>query len=68
MLLEKNDDNSGIEKQMLKSQKVLGRAPLPWVPQSLHSREAAGDGGTSEMGSDLVPLYLNHCASTYLNT
>lgn len=64
MLLKKNDDNSGIEKQMLTSHKVLGRAPLPWVPQSLHSTEAGGDGGTNEIRSDLVPLHLSHCAST----
>lgn len=62
MLLKKNDDNPGIEKQILKSQKELGSS---WVPQGLPGRGAGGKRRTNELGSNSVPLYSSCFASTY---
>lgn len=45
MLLKKNENNPGIEKQMLWPQEVLGRASLQEGPQSPHGGEAGGQGG-----------------------
>lgn len=60
MLLKKNENNPGIEKQMLWPQEVLGRA-------SLVERLGGGGGGehSDELGSDLVPSHCSHFTSTY---
>lgn len=69
MLLKKNENNPGIEKQMLWPQEVLGRASLQEGPQSPHGGEAGGQGGggehSDELGSDLVPSHCSHFTSTY---
>ena len=67
MLLKKNADSPGIEKQMLTSLMGLGGTPFT---TSLRASMAEGLGeqaqeGPDEVGSDLIPFHLSHFTSIY---